>query len=78
MNGLKKWVIRCGCDDQEAYLYQIYLANGQKVYKYGPDPGMAMQFEHRDEAEKIAEKRQATVCRLRMLRDGKLKVEAGK
>ena len=66
--GFRKYIIRNG--GEEAWLTHIYLQGGQKVYRYMPDAGMAMQFATAHEARKIAEECRGRVQILRMRKDG--------
>lgn len=56
--------------DNEAWLTHIYADGKEKVYRYMPDIGMAMQIETLTEARRIAKACRGRVQMLRRNRSG--------
>ena len=50
--GFRKYIIRNR--DEEAWLVNIFIDKGIKTYRYMPDAGMAIQYETKTEADKVA------------------------
>ena len=66
--GFRKYIIRNR--DEDAWLINIYADKAGNVYRYMPDAGMAMQFETKTEATRIAKECRGRVQILKMDRKG--------
>lgn len=66
--GFRKYIIRNR--DEEAWLVNIFIDKGIKTYRYMPDAGMAIQYETKTEADKVATACRGRVQILKMDRSG--------
>ena len=65
----RKYIIRNR--SEEAWLTDISIDKGTKIYRYMPDAGKAMIIETMHEAQRIAYECRGRVQRLRMDRNGR-------
>ena len=66
--GFRKYIIRNR--DEEAWLVNIFIDKGIKTYRYMPDAGMAIKYETKTEADKVAAACRGQVQILKMDRSG--------